>query len=414
MHTVQLDDLPAGATGTRGHVVAPAPARPAAPPGARPVRLGRLGLVVAVFIALGLVAGWLPRWFARRALVQETRALATATVAVVSPEPGKADDGVPLPAEVQAYFEAPIYARASGYLKRWLVDIGERVQTNQLLAEIDTPELDQQLAQTRAELDQAQAALELAKTTSARWTELLKTASVSEQETAEKQADLALKLALVEGARANVRRLEELKGFARVTAPFAGTITARLTDIGQLITAGSGKELFRLAQTDPLRVYVQVPQTMSRDITPGQTAQLLLPERPDHPFLAKVTRTAGAMEPTARTLLVELQVDNSRGEILAGSYAQVRFTDSVGAPRLTLPANTLLFRAEGLQVGVVGADGQVDLRSVKVGRDFGKTVEIVAGVGPADRVIVNPSDALVSGTTVRVTGGVKPKAVAEK
>lgn len=414
MHTVQFDDPPAGPARAHGPAVAPAPGRPAAPAGPRPVRLGRLGLVVAVFIALGLVVGWLPRWFARRALVQEARVLAVPTVAVVSPEPGKADDGVPLPAEVQAYFEAPIYARASGYLKRWLVDIGERVQTNQLLAAIDTPELDQQLAQTRAELDQAQAALELAKTTSARWTELLKTASVSEQETAEKQADLALKLALVEGARANVRRLEELKGFARVTAPFNGTITARLTDIGQLITAGSGKELFRLAQTDPLRVYVQVPQTMSRDITPGQTAQLLLPERPDHPFLAKVTRTAGAMEPTARTLLVELQVDNSRGEILAGSYAQVRFTDTVGAPRLTLPANTLLFRAEGLQVGVVGADGQVDLRSVKVGRDFGKTVEIVAGVGPADRVIVNPSDALVSGTTVRVAGGARPKALAEK
>ena len=389
------------------------PSSPAAanPPPAAPVKLSRIFTVAAILIVIGLVIGIVPRWFARRALARETVQNAVRYVSVVSPEPGKSDMGVPLPAEVQAYVEAPIYARASGYLKRWDVDIGQHVETGQLLAEIDTPELDQQLDQARAEVDQAQANLNLAKSTAERWNDLLKTASVSEQETAEKQADYELKKADLEAANANLRRLQDLKSFARVTAPFAGTITVRDTDVGQLITAGSGHALFRLAQTNPLRVYVHVPQTFSREITIGQGAELMINELPGRKFEAKVVRTAGAMDPSSRTLLAELEVKNPNDEILAGSYAQVRFDDTQGAAALTLPANTLLFRSEGMQVGVVDASGRVEMRTVKLGRDFGDTVEILNGISAGEHVVLNPPDSLATGMTVRVA---EPTKVAEK
>jgi RND family efflux transporter MFP subunit len=239
---------------------------------------------------------------------------------------------------------------------------------------------------------------------------LLKSSSVSEQEAAEKKADLELKAATVEAAHANVRRLEELQSFERVTAPFAGTITARGTDVGQLVAASSGNELFRLAQTGTLRVYVRVPQAVAHGIAAGQTAELTIPELPGRVFPAKVVRTSGAMSADSRTLLVELEVDNSRGEIMAGTYVQVRLAEAKADPTLTLPANTLLFRSEGPQVGVVGADGKVELHSVTLGRDFGPTIEFVGGVGPTDRVILNPSDSLVGGTTVRVASTGEPAA----
>ncbi len=365
-------------------------------------KLRHATILAAVLVVVGAIAGLVPRWQHRAALRAETRELAIQTVSVVSPVPGKAAAGLTLPAEAKALVEAPIYARTSGYLKRYVVDIGSQVKEGDLLAEIDTPELNQQLNQARAELDQANAALALAKTTAARWADLLKTASVSEQEAAEKQADLKLKAANVEAARANVRRLEELQSFERVTAPFAGTITERGTDIGQLVNAGSGKELFRLAQTGTLRVYVRVPQTVAQNVAPGQFAELTIPELPGRVFPAKVVRTAGAISADSRTLLTELQVDNSRGEILAGTYVQVRLPDARPNVPLTLPANTLLFRSEGLQVGVVGADGKVTLHKVTMGRDFGPTVEILGGVESTDRVILNPADSLVSGTIVRV------------
>ncbi|HEX4265152.1 MAG TPA: efflux RND transporter periplasmic adaptor subunit [Verrucomicrobiae bacterium] len=391
-------------------VPGPATSKPAAPPPAQ-IKLGRFAIVAVILIVIGLAAGLVPRWFSRRALARETVENATQSVAVVSPSPGKSDMGVPLPAEVQAFVEAPIYARANGYLKRWDVDIGEHVEAGQLLAEIDTPEVDEQLEQAKAEVAQADANLALAKSTSERWADLLKTSSVSEQETAEKQADFALKKADLEAAHANLHRLEDLKSFARVTAPFAGTITARDTDLGQLIAAGNARALFRLAQTNPLRVYVHVPQTLSRAIEVGQGAELLISELPGRKFDAKVVRTAGAMDPSSRTLLTELQVNNPKNEILSGSYAQVRFDDTLGDPSLTLPANTMLFRSEGMQVGVVNSSGKVEMRTVKIGRDFGETLEIVGGVKPGDRVIVNPPDSLASGTTVRVAA---PTNVAEK
>ena len=303
---------------------------------------------------LGFLAGFIPRWHQRNLLRAETVELATPSVAVVSPKPSHAVAGLVLPAEVRPLLEAPIFSRANGYLKRWLVDIGAHVEAGQLLAEVDTPELDQQLEQARAQLAESEAALALAKTTAERWADLLKTASVSEQENAEKQADYKLKSATVEADRANVHRLEQLQSFERITAPFAGTITVRNTDVGDLITAGSGTELFHLAQTRTLRVYVRVPQSAARGITTGQSAELLIPEIPGKKFSATVTSTSGAMSTDSRTLLTELQVDNPQDEILPGSYAQVRFLDPTASTVLTLPSNTLLFRAEGLQVGVVG------------------------------------------------------------
>ncbi len=373
-------------------------------------KLRNAAIVVVVLIVLGAVAGLVPRSLHRKALIAETRELAIQTVSVVSPAPGKTAAGLILPAEAKPLVEAPIYARTSGYLKRYLVDIGSQVKAGDLLAEIDTPELNQQLAQARAELAQAEAALALSRITDARWAELLKTASVSEQEAAEKKADLELKAATVEASRANVRRLEELQSFERVTAPFDGTITARGTDVGQLVASGGGTELFRLAQTGTLRVYVRVPQSAAAGVAPGLLAELTIPELPGRVFPAKVVRTSRAMSADSRTLLTELEVDNSRGEILPGTYVQVRLTAATLNPLLTLPANTLLFRSEGPQVGVVGPDAKVELRSIKLGRDFGPTIEILEGISPTDRVILNPADSLVGGTTVRVAEAAKPAA----
>ena len=367
-----------------------------------PVRLRRVAEIVIVLVIIGLVIGLVPRWLAHRKLLAETRSDSVLTVNVISPVASVPDLGTPLPADVQAFVQATIHARASGYLKNWFVDIGDQVTNGQVLAEIDTPELDQQLAQAKAELDQANANLALAKVTADRWTNLLKTASVSEQETVEKTADYTLKQADVEAAEANVQRLKELKNFDHVTAPFDGIVTARNTDIGQLIAADSGPELFRMAQTDPLRIYVRVPQPFVHAIAPGQKAGLTFTEMPGRIFEAKVTRTAGAVDPASRTLQVELQVPNPRGEILAGSYAQVRFNEAATANVLTLSDNALIFRAQGMQVALVGGDNKVKLQSVTLGRDFGNTVEILAGLNAKDRVINNPPDSIADGMAAQV------------
>ena len=249
-----------------------------------------------------------------------------------------------------------------------------------------------------------------AKITADRWSELLKTASVSEQETAEKKSDYALKQANLDAAQANYNRLEQLKNFARVTAPFTGTITARNTDIGQLIAAGSGPELFRMAQTDPLRIYVRVPQTMIRAIAAGQKAELIFQERAGENFTATVMRTAGAVDPDSRTLLVELQVPNPHNDILAGSYAQVRFNHAADTHGLMISDNALIFRAQGMQVALVGDDNKVQLRPVKVGRDYGDTIEILNGIKATDRVIVNPPDSIADGMSVQVAPAAEDKA----
>jgi len=365
-------------------------------------RLVGLTVVVGIIVLVAAWAGLAPRWRQRAALEVQTRELAVPTVTVVTPTPGKAPPGLLLPAEIKPWIETPIYARASGYLKRWLVDIGAHVEAGQLLAEIETPELDQQLDQARQELLQAQAAAAMAKLTAERSARLVKSQSITGEENDRAQTDLNMKTAAVGAAAANIRRLEQLQSFARVTAPFAGTITARKTDIGELITAGGAKELFRLAQLDKLRVYVRVPQTAALAIESGQIAELLIPELPRRVFQAKVASTAGQISADSRTLLTELHVDNAGGEILAGSYAQLRFAQTKGEAALTVPANTLLFRPEGPRVGVVRPDNSVELRPVTLGRDFGQTVEISAGLSLKDRVILNPSDSLVGGATVRI------------
>lgn len=363
-------------------------------------KLGRWMILIVLLVIVGVVVGLVPRLMHRRDLGKETVELSTPSVQVITAVPGKATAALLLPAEVRPFVEAPIYARASGFLTNWYFDIGARVESGQLMARIDTPELQQQLTGAKAELAQAEAAAALAKTTAERWSSLLKTSSVSDQENAEKQSDLKLKLAAVDTAKANVRRLEEIESFTRVTAPFAGTVTARLIDVGDLIS--SGKELFRLVDTSKLRVYVRVPQTATPSIGVGINAELTVPELPSRVFSAKVVRTAGAIDAVSRTLLTELEVDNSKNEILSGSYAQVSFADLRKDPALVLPANTLLFRGEGMQVGVVGPDGHVALHNIKIGRDFGRTVEVVDGITASDKIIVNPSDALVSGSTVRI------------
>jgi RND family efflux transporter MFP subunit len=375
------------------------PSSPAPPP---PHLLRHIAEIAVVLIVLGLIIGFVPRWLAHHRLLAQTRADSTPIVSVITPETAKSSLGTPLPANVQAFIQASIHARASGYLKNWFVDIGDHVTNGQVIAEIDTPELDEQLAQAKAQLDQAKASLDLAKITADRWTSLLKSASVSEQDAQERQSDYVLQQANVEAARANLKRLQDLKSFDNVTAPFAGVITTRNTDIGQLISSGSGAELFRMAQTDPLRVYVQVPQQYVYDIKPGQKAHISFLELPGRAFEATVSQTAGAVDPGTRTLQVELQLPNPKGELYAGSYAQVQFNESVEPKALTISDNAIIFQAEGTQVALLGSDNKVQLRKVVLGRDYGDTIEVLEGLKAGDRVIDNPPDSITDGMSVEV------------
>ena len=374
--------------------------QPASPP--PPIPLRRIVEIAAVLIVIGLVIGLVPRWLAYRKLLKATGTNATPIVSVVSPVQAQSSFGTPLPADVQAFIEASIHARASGYLENWYVDIGDHVTNGQVLALIDTPELDEQLDQAKAQLDQAKAALDLAKITADRWAELLKTASVSEQDAQEKQSAFILAQANVEAARANLQRLQDLKSFDQVTAPFTGVINARNTDIGQLISAGSGPELFHMEQTDPLRVYVQVPQQYAYDVKPDQKASLTFIERPGETFEGTVTRTAEAVNPTTRTLQVELLVPNPKGELFAGSYAQVRFNESAAHSTLAISDNAVIFQAQGTQVAIVDKDNKVHLRDIKVGRDFGDVIEVQDGLDTTDRVIDNPPDSISDGMSVEI------------
>jgi len=368
-------------------------------------------IIIPLIIIGGLLLGFFPRWHERHTAILDMDQLAIPTVSVVSLTPLKIVDGLILPAEIRPWREASIYARANGYLKDWVADIGAHIQAGQLLAEIETPDLDQQLDQAKAQLVLAQANLHLAETTDARWQALLKTASVSEQEAAEKAAGRETAAASVEAERANVRRLEELVSFQRVIAPFDGTVTRREVDIGDLIVAGSGgQELFHVAQIGKLRVYVHVPEPYALDIAPGQTATLATPESQGVVFDAKVITTSESIATASRTLLTEFEVDNSKNQILPYSYGEINFKPHNSNPPLTLPSNVLIFRSLGLQVGVVRPDGTVELRPVKVGRDFGQNIEVLGGVTSADRVIANPTDSLVDGVKVRIQEAANPVA----
>ncbi|WP_051946877.1 efflux RND transporter periplasmic adaptor subunit [Verrucomicrobium sp. BvORR106] len=378
-------------------------------PGGRRPRLGVYFLGTIVLVGAGVYFGMVPRLQQRALVAAETEELATPTFDTVAPGPGKVPDSLTLSAELKPVIETPVYARASGYVRKWSVDLGAVVKAGDPLAELETPELDREVAEAHATLQQAEAARALADTTAKRWATLAETRLVSIQEVDEKRADLTLKTAAVNAERARVQRLEQLVDFSKITAPFAGTITARQVDVGQLVSAGSSHELFRLARTDRLRAYIRVPQSQSRAVKLGQIAEIALPEAQGRTFEAKVVRTAGAIDAASRTLLTELEIDNSKGEILAGSYARVRLAHAQENVALTLPANTLLFRAEGIQAGVIDANNKVELRTLKLGRDFGPNVEILDGVTVADRVILNPPDSLLQGATVRPATPAKPE-----
>jgi RND family efflux transporter MFP subunit len=358
-------------------------------------------LLLAVFAGLAV---WRieTRLHVRAALFPASAESNEIPVSVTHPRRSSTAEHLTLPGNVQAFVETPIYARTDGYLKRWYVDIGGRVKEGQLLATIETPEVDQQLRQAQAAESQAQANLELARTTAERWQNLLKSDGVSQQEVDQNASAYKARQADEDAAKANVQRLMDMKSFQQVTAPFSGVITARDVDIGALISSGNAKQLFRLAQIDILRVYVNVPETYAGDIAIGIPADVHIAEFRDRTFPGRVAHTSGAIDTSSRTLLVEVQVPNPRGELLPGSYAEVEFHLSAGSPPLTVPSSTLVFRSAGPQVVIVDAHSKAHLQTVSIGRDFGASLEILSGLLPTDSVIVNPPDSIFDGTPVAV------------
>lgn len=367
------------------------------------------GILVAILIVLlGVLIfrGIRSRISAEASLKTETEKNAALFVETVHPTLSSPTQEIVLPGSIQAYTDSPIYARTSGYLKKWNYDIGAQVKKGDLLAEIESPEVDKQLAQVHADLQSAKASLELAESSAKRWQDLLKLDSVSKQETDEKIADLSVKKAAYNSIASNVHRLEDLQSFEKVYAPFDGVITARNTDLGVLINAGAnatGGELFRLAAIDRLRVFINVPQAFSQVSRPGTAVTLTLQERPGRTFSGKLVRTSSSLDAASRTLLTEIEVNNPRRELLPGSYASVHFPLPQQIKTLTIPVNTLLFRSEGPQLAVL-RDGKAVLASITIGRDFGNEMEVLGGVEQGDAVILDPPDSIVSGTQVRLNG----------
>ena len=370
----------------------------------------RVGIALAVLAVAVLVWNLFSAHRAAAKLKDVTEAQAVVSVATTKPQPLTELADLVLPGNVQANYEAPIYARTGGYLKRWLVDIGTPVKAGQLLGEIEAPEVDQQLRQAQADLNTAEANQKIAAVTADRWRNLRATDSVSKQEADEKISLSASSDAQVQAAKANVQRLRELSGFEKIVAPFDGIVTARNTDVGQLINPGSatGPELFRIADMKRLRLYVRVPQTYAAAMQPGVSADLLFPDRPGKTYTAKLDRTSNAIDAQSRTLLAELSVDNKNNELLPGAYVEVHFKlpPDAGAKSFKLPANVLLFRGDGLRVATVDAQDRVVMKPVTIGRDYGSDVEVVEGVTPEDNVVLSPPDSLTDGAAVRV---IKPK-----
>ncbi|HEX3844889.1 MAG TPA: efflux RND transporter periplasmic adaptor subunit [Steroidobacteraceae bacterium] len=377
-------------------------------------RAMRLTAIVSLIALAALAWSVHARHRAAAALSQQTESDEVLAVATARPQPNGSTTELVLPGNLQANYEAPIYARTSGYLRRWYVDIGATVHKGQILGDIEAPEVDQQLRQAEANLAVAQANRKIADLTAERWRRLRATDSVSRQEADQKVSAAQASDAQVQAARANVSRLRELSGFERVVAPYDGVITARDTDIGQLINAGSGSgaALFRIADVSRLRLYVRVPQEDAADMKQGLTAKLHMPDRPGITYEASVAATTHAIDPTTRTLMVELLVDNTKGELLPGAYAEVHFQlpPSDTGHSFLLPANVLLFRGDGLHVATVDAQGHVALKQVTIGRDYGGKVEIVSGLSGNDHVILSPPDSLVDGTVVRVVKQGGPEA----
>jgi|HubBroStandDraft_4_1064222.scaffolds.fasta_scaffold03026_2 multidrug efflux system membrane fusion protein len=379
------------------------------PPEVPPASPKKALTIVGVLLLVLLIAGALTLWSHsshNEALAKETERETIPTVAVVHPLAEKPDEDLVLPGSLQAYVESPIYARTSGYLIRWYKDIGSRVEKGELLAKIDTPEVDQELDQTRATRLQIVAQLDLAKISAERWENLRKTDSVSAQEADQQTSGYKQSQANLAAADANVRRLEQLEGFKNIYAPFSGVLTRRTVDPGALINAGAGAagghELFDIARIDPLRVYTSVPQAYAPNIKVGAKAIVTLQEFPGQKFTGKVVRTAEAIDPGTRTLLTEVDVPNKDGRLLPGSFGEVHFAVGYGVDKVTVPVNAMLFRAQGPQVAVIGPDNKVELRHINIGRDYGTALEILGGISTTDQIVINPSDSLEDGQQVTV------------
>ena len=374
-------------------------------------RSPKRAVVVAGVIALAVVAvGIATRSRSEHRLAGWTAAQSVPTVAVIHPKAAVSSNALTLPANLQAINSAPIFARTSGYVRKFFVDIGDVVHTGQVLAVLDAPEVDQQLLAARADLQTAQANQQLAASTAARWKNMLAKDAVSKQETDEKVGDLAAKSALTNAARANVNRLQYTQGFTRLIAPFGGVVTSRATDIGTLVTAGTAAStpLFTVSDVARMRAFVRVPQAYSAEVHPGMHVSLTLPEYPGRPFDAVLTRTAGAVDPRSGTVLIELQAANSDRALKPGAYAQAGFPLHGASGAMTLPASALIVGERGTQVALVGADGRAHLKTITIAQDRGETVEIGSGIGASDRVIDNPPDSLVDGDAVQVGGRTTP------
>jgi RND family efflux transporter MFP subunit len=372
-------------------------------------RLYLILLIGGTLLGIALLAGFIPRWQQRQQSAADTSQLAVSSVGVVSPQLVTPGSGLDLPAEVRPWQEASIFSRVNGYLKSWLVDIGAHVDAGQLLAEVDVPDLQQQMDQAKSQAVLAQHSLELAKSTNLKWQQLFHQGVVSELDSENMATSQATNQANTEAFAANLRFLEQEVAFQRVIAPFPGTITARNVNVGDLITANNtNMEMFHIQQMNPLRVYFRIPQSEAPNIAVGQTFNVQIGAESAKTYPAKVISTSEAVAPDSRTMLVQLQVDNSKNEILPGSYATVRVPTNVLGKVVTVPDNTLIFRGKDLQVAVVDAKGVVQLRNVKVGRDFGVQSEILSGVTESDKVIVNPSDSLTPGTVVHVASSTAP------
>ena len=371
----------------------------------RGLRIAALaGVAIAVLVVGGGIAS---RAANSKRLSQWTAANAQPVVTVTQPQPANGAAVLALPGRLEAYSRAPIYARVPGYLKSWQVDIGASVQAGQLLAEIEAPDLDQQLSQALADLLTARANAALAGTTAKRWQDLVKSDAVSLQDVDMKNGDLAAKTAIVKATKANVDRLEVMEGFKRITAPFDGIVTARATDVGALINAGSGKglELFVISDTHKLRLYVSVPQNYAAQITAGTRAQMTVPERPGRTFAATVETTSQSVDPSSGSTLVELAVDNASGELVPGAFANVRFDLPLTSASLSVPASALIFDSRGARVATLGADNRVVLEPVTIARDLGTVIEISSGLAATDRVIDSPPDGIGKGDQVRIAPG---------
>ena len=371
----------------------------------RPKRGIWIAIVGLIVVACVVAAGILPRMKAKADLRGETNDLAVPTVSVIQPKQGAPAEEIVIPGNVQPFIDSPIYARINGYLKKWYMDIGTHVKSGQLLAEIDTPEVDQQLQGAKSDLATAEANEKLAETTSTRYQDLKSTDSVSKQDVDNAEGDFAAKKAIRESAAANLQRLEDTQAFQRIYAPFDGVITARNTDVGDLINSGNGgaaQELFHIAQISKMRVFVNVPEQYSQAAKPGLAADLTLAEFPNRRFTGKLTRTSNSIDPGTRTLLIEVDVDNPTGELFPGAYAQVHLKLPNGSPVFILPVSALIFQAAGLQVATVDANNKAVIKAVTLGRDYGSEVEVVTGIAGGDKVITNPPDSVVDGELLRI------------